>query len=202
MASDPVTINSALLDALEPLTKLLQTVGQAALESAAGRPQAVVSSPATGGGSSVAGDIGGALLDVFGPGLGLSSGSSGSGGIGGTLLDAFGSGLSLGPLISGIASLFGGGDSSAPAPLVKFAMPPSLSANAGVNESDPTGAFGVDQSQGGTPRAVATAAPTQITVQVQAMDSQSFLDHSSDIALAVRQAMLQSSVLNDVIREV
>jgi hypothetical protein len=39
-------------------------------------------------------------------------------------------------------------------------------------------------------------------VQVQAMDSQSFLDHSDDIAQAVRQAMLQSSVLNDVIREV
>jgi hypothetical protein len=38
-------------------------------------------------------------------------------------------------------------------------------------------------------------------VQVQAMDSQSFLDHSGDIAMAVRQAMLQSSVLNDVVRE-
>ena len=34
---------------------------------------------------------------------------------------------------------------------------------------------------------------TQITVQVQAMDSQSFLDHSNDIALAVRQAMLEST---------
>ena len=45
------------------------------------------------------------------------------------------------------------------------------------------------------------SAPAQITVQVQAMDSQSFLDHSADIAMAVRQAMLESSVLNDVIRE-
>jgi hypothetical protein len=34
------------------------------------------------------------------------------------------------------------------------------------------------------------------------MDSQSFLDHSQDIALAVRQAMLETTVLNDVIREV
>jgi hypothetical protein len=51
-------------------------------------------------------------------------------------------------------------------------------------------------------QASAPATTTQITVQVQAMDSQSFLDHSNDIALAVRQAMLQSSVLNDVIREV
>ena len=59
---------------------------------------------------------------------------------------------------------------------------------------------------GGLPRPVpatsASASTTQITVQVQAMDSQSFLDHSDDIALAVRQAMLQSTVLNDVIREV
>ena len=50
---------------------------------------------------------------------------------------------------------------------------------------------------------VAVPAPsTQITVQVQALDSQSFLDHSHDIAQAVRQAMLETSVLNDVIREV
>jgi hypothetical protein len=33
------------------------------------------------------------------------------------------------------------------------------------------------------------------------MDSRSFFDHSNDIALAVRQAMLESSVLNDVVRE-
>jgi hypothetical protein len=39
-------------------------------------------------------------------------------------------------------------------------------------------------------------------VQVQALDSQSFLDHSDDIAAAVRQAMLTSTTLNDVIRSV
>jgi hypothetical protein len=38
-----------------------------------------------------------------------------------------------------------------------------------------------------------------ILVQVQAMDSQSFMDHSHDIALAVRQAMLNMNTLNDVI---
>ncbi|MCL5746621.1 MAG: hypothetical protein M1541_22270 [Acidobacteria bacterium] len=41
----------------------------------------------------------------------------------------------------------------------------------------------------------------QITVQVQAMDSRSFLDHSEDIARAVRQAMLSSHGINDVITE-
>ena len=58
---------------------------------------------------------------------------------------------------------------------------------------------------GGLPRpqpAASASTPTQITVQVQAMDSQSFLDHSNDIAQAVRQAMLESTTLNDVIREV
>jgi gamma-glutamyltranspeptidase len=68
----------------------------------------------------------------------------------------------------------------------------------------------VDYASGGQPKAATSSSPVtgsaggsgQITVQVQAMDSQSFLDHSDDIAQAVRQAMLQSSVLNDVIREV
>ncbi len=133
------------------------------------------------------------------------SGSSSSGSIGSTLLDVFGAGLGLSPLISGIASLFsGGGDSSTPTPLTKFALPPSIQANGGVSESGGQ-AFAVDNPQGGLPRAAPTggqaSAPAQITVQVQAMDSQSFLDHSADIAMAVRQAMLQSSVLNDVVRE-
>ncbi len=44
-------------------------------------------------------------------------------------------------------------------------------------------------------------AAAQITVQVQAMDSRSFLDHSEDIAQAVRQAMLNSHGINDVITE-
>jgi hypothetical protein len=33
------------------------------------------------------------------------------------------------------------------------------------------------------------------------MDSRSFMDHSDEIAMAVRQAMLESGVLNDVVRE-
>ena len=40
-----------------------------------------------------------------------------------------------------------------------------------------------------------------ILVQVQAMDSQSFMDHSQQIAQAVRQAMLNLNSLNDVITD-
>ncbi len=90
---------------------------------------------------------------------------------------------------------------ASPPPLVKFALPSSQSVDAGVSSALPGQAFAVDSAQGGLPRPVANAAPQQITVQIQAMDSQSFLDHSNDIALAVRQAMLESSVLNDVVRE-
>ena len=86
-----------------------------------------------------------------------------------------------------------------------------MNLNAGINEGAPTQPFAVDYASGGTPKTgTSSSGPGagsgggsgQMIVQVQAMDSQSFLDHSDDIAQAVRQAMLQSSVLNDVIREV
>jgi hypothetical protein len=133
-------------------------------------------------------------------------GSSTAGTIGQTLSSTFGIGSALSPLISGIVSLFGGGGSSQPAALTPYVPPNKVNVAAGVSDAAPGSAFGVDYAQGGQPRPVdssaASSSSTQITVQVQAMDSQSFLDHSNDIALAVRQAMLESSVLNDVIREV
>jgi hypothetical protein len=134
-------------------------------------------------------------------GGGSSGGDSILGTIGSTLGGALGGGLGLAPLVSGIAGLFGGGDSSTPAALPTYMAPLPINLDAGFSEGG-GGAFGVDAAQGGAPRAMTNSPSSQITVQVQAMDSQSFLDHSGDIALAVRQAMLQSNVLNDVIREV
>jgi hypothetical protein len=122
-----------------------------------------------------------------------------------TLGDVLGFGLGLSPLISGLVSLFGGGGSSQPAPLVPYVAPLPVKATAGFSSSAP-GQFATDTADGGLPRPVpsstASSAGAQITVNVQAMDSQSFLDHSDDIAQAVRQAMLTSTTLNDVIREV
>ncbi len=135
---------------------------------------------------------------------GTGSGSTGDsilGTIGSTLGGALGGGLGLAPLISGIAGLFGGGDSSTPAAQPTYMAPLPIHLDAGFSEGG-GGPFGVDRAQGGGPRAMTNSSAPQITVQVQAMDSRSFLDHSGDIALAVRQAMLQSNVLNDVIREV
>jgi hypothetical protein len=42
-------------------------------------------------------------------------------------------------------------------------------------------------------------ASPQITVNVSAMDSQSFMDRSNDIASAVREAMLNLHPINDVV---
>jgi hypothetical protein len=123
---------------------------------------------------------------------------------GSTIASVLGFGLGLSPLISGLVSLFGGGGSNQASPLVPYVAPPSVNATAGISSSQ-SGAFGVDIASGGLPRAQpssSSSSTTQITVQVQAMDSQSFLDHSNDIAQAVRQAMLESTTLNDVIREV
>jgi len=125
---------------------------------------------------------------------------------GNALADVLTGGLS--PFIGGVLGLFGGGGgsgggASVPAP---FLMPPSVGVDAGINEGALTQPFGVDYAPGGAPRASGSgsggAGGSQITVQVQAMDSQSFLDRSDDIAQAVRQAMLTSNVLSDVIREV
>jgi hypothetical protein len=119
------------------------------------------------------------------------------GAIGGFL----GGGLGVVPLVAGLASLLGSvNDQTAPPGLNRFVPPPGIRIDAGFSDAAGGGAFGVDAS-GGLPRAVTQPAP-QITVQVQAMDSQSFLDRSQDIAQAVRQAMLETTVLNDVVREV
>jgi len=133
-----------------------------------------------------------------------STGSSAASEVGSTIESVLGVGTGLSPLITGIMSLFGGGGGSTENLPSTFLMAPAVHVNAGMSEAAPTQPFAVDYAAGGQPRGGPTGqgSGAQITVQVQAMDSQSFLDHRDDIAQAVRQAMLQSSVLNDVIREV
>jgi hypothetical protein len=108
-------------------------------------------------------------------------------------------GGSLSPIIDGLLSLFGGGGSqtlSAPAPL---RLPRPVQYDAGLTAGLPGQVAPVSSSAGGQPRPQALNPAPQITVQVNAMDSRSFLDHSDDIANAVRQALLSSNSLSDVI---
>ena len=198
MASNPITISQVLAQATAPLggngadglvtqmerltgqLQQLQSVNQAALESTRNNTQAVQGSTA------------------------VSSNSSGGNSAGGTILSALGTGLGLSPLLSGVLKLFGGsgGGTSEPSPLVKFELPSARNVSAGISEAVPGSAFAVDYVQGALPRAVTnTVAAPQITVQVQAMDSRSFLDHSNEIAEAVRKALLDSHPLRDVLSE-
>jgi len=143
-----------------------------------------------------------AMTQPLSGGSGNSAGDSILGAIGGTLGGLLGGGLGIAPLVSGLTDLFGGGSASSTPPALPVYMAPSpIHLDAGFSEGG-GGPYAVDSAQGGAPRAMTSSSSPQITVQVQALDSQSFLDHSQDIAMAVRQAMLQSTVLNDVIREV
>jgi hypothetical protein len=109
-------------------------------------------------------------------------------------------GLTLSPLIGGIMKLFGGGGGDpAPQPLVKYLAPASIQVDSGVAGGRLTP---IDYDAAGRARPAApVATPSPITVNVQAIDSRSFLDHSEAIAAAVRKAMLNSSALNDVVAE-
>jgi hypothetical protein len=100
----------------------------------------------------------------------------------------------LSPIVSGIMSLFGGGGSTQPA-LTTYTAPPPIAIDGFLKPLS----SGSAQSASQTGSTAATAAPTQVTVQVNAMDSQSFMDRSSDIANAVREAMLNLHPINDVI---
>ena len=132
-------------------------------------------------------------------------------------LGSVGGGLTLLPIVSGLLKLFGvGRKKEEPPQLERFTLPPSIQAEAGLSASGET--FLIDrgagdrirqlpatgraiQAGGGMAERVSGGTGASITVNVQAMDSQSFLDRREDIARAVREAMLQSHSLNDVVSE-
>ncbi len=113
----------------------------------------------------------------------------------GSLAETFlGGGSLLSPIISGIIDLFGGG-SQATAPVLTPYIPPNP-----IEVETTIGA--VSRPTGPPPGSSAqTTTTAQIQVNINALDSKSFLDHSDDIAKAVRQAILYSSSLNDVISD-
>jgi hypothetical protein len=135
------------------------------------------------------------LTSLVGGQSGLGSAMSTLGGGTDGLLS--GGGL-LSPIISGIMSLFGSDGPSTPPPLTKFTMPPAIDMDATGGQTTGGQLAGSDYGANGLPRAQTTS---QVTVQVNAMDSRSFLDRSNDIASAVRQAILSAHSINDVLSE-
>ena len=120
-------------------------------------------------------------------------------------LDSTGSHLgaasALSPLVSGLIKLFRHKSEPAPQPLPVYTPPERVRLDAALTGPMQDGLAPVDYGQDGLPRRSAGVYAPQITVQVQALDSRSFLDHSDDIARAVRQAMLNMHSLNDVVGE-
>jgi hypothetical protein len=144
------------------------------------------------------------------------SGHSTAANVASTASSFLGGGLGLlSPIVSGIAKLFGAGESK-PAPLPIYIPPAPVQIDGTLRSSGFT-APGVNQSSvnQSSPASSATATPTpaaresagtaqsspaaHVTINVNAMDSQSFMDRSSDIASAVREAMLNLHPINDVV---
>lgn len=122
-----------------------------------------------------------------------------AGSIGRTILSIVGSGLGLGKLMG---QFLGGSSQEAKVALPLYTPPASLNLEAGITGGG-QGVQAIRYAADGLPRAVSGAklqAPA-VTVQVQAMDSRSFLDHSAEIAQAVKEALLTSHSLNDVVDE-
>jgi hypothetical protein len=102
------------------------------------------------------------------------------------------------------------GSGSSNADTDQFGMPRAYSAG-GAGGSTPasspasgtsgSAAAQSNNSGSGSSGSPAPAASPQITVNVQAMDARSFLDRSSDIAAAVRDAMLNLNSINDVVND-
>jgi hypothetical protein len=118
----------------------------------------------------------------------------------------------LSPVAKGILGLFGLGGSSAPAPLPVYVPPPPVSISGIVRSTSGDGGTATPAGSTATPVSQSAnvsrsanvsqaAAPSQVTVNINAMDSQSFLDRSNDIASAVRLAMLNLHPINDVVAD-
>jgi hypothetical protein len=148
---------------------------------------------------------------------GSSSSSSSSGGLLNDLGGALAAGLGIVPLGLELASIFGGG-SSTPPPLTHYEMPDSIGfmgstddsgalSDADVGQTGQPRSYGTPTSQYSTSTAPAQSAPPggggsqsqPVQITVQAMDAQSFMDRSDDIASAVNKAILSLHPIADTI---
>lgn len=113
-------------------------------------------------------------------------------------------GVLVSPLISGLVGLFRGGSKPEPPAPVKYAPPESIRFQGGLVGLPSQGIVGVDYGADGMPRATPAPAPSYtmpVTVNVQAIDSRSFLEHRDEIAHAIREALLNGHPLNEVMNE-
>ncbi|HSU33367.1 MAG TPA: hypothetical protein VLJ11_19220 [Bryobacteraceae bacterium] len=158
-------------------------------------------SPSSSGTSSAASSSNGS---VWGSLLGQTTSGSGLAGLLSSGVASLGKIDPIGAVISGIASLFGGGGKATLPELNRFQLPTSQEQTIYV------GSKGTTAYQGNSVQQAATTQPSGgtygVTGQAQSgpanTDPQWFLDNSNHIAQAVRNAMLNSNSINDVVSEV
>lgn len=112
-------------------------------------------------------------------------------------------GSALSPIVRGVLGLFRRKDEGTQVPLNIYTPPPPIRLEAGVAENREVAP--VFYGQGAFPRATGAhlQSNTQpVVIQVQAMDSRSFVEHSEEIARAVREALLSNHMIHDAIRDV
>jgi len=120
-----------------------------------------------------------------------------AGAVGSTLLK---SGLGLASIGSAIAGLFRR-DKREEADFAIFKPPPPQRIHAVNTPAFPTDSPSSLTSDSANTSGPRNSQPASIVVQVNALDSRSFLDRSSEIASAVREAMLHTHPLNDIVSE-
>lgn len=126
-----------------------------------------------------------------------SSGSTLASAAGNIAGEMFGGSI-LAPIISGLVSLFGSGVSSRPV-YTPFTMPAPVQIQTTLSSTPPAAAATSGQTAAASMPAATFASFPNVQVQVNAIDSRSFLDHSDAIADAVRRALLSAHSLGDVI---
>ena len=128
-----------------------------------------------------------------------------SGGIASAFSGSFGGIGGLGSLISGIVSLFGGGGTNTPSPLVNFHLPSSQQQTVYIS------ATGSNVYQGSAVEAIGGGSSTKDGIYANSLPATSggspsseqvMQEQSAQIAQAVKIALLNSSSLNDVIAEI
>ena len=131
---------------------------------------------------------------------GLARGLLGGSGVGGGLGGLLKSGLGLAPIGSALFGLFSGKKDEVWEQPTSYELPASFRVEAA---NGPGPVSGLSRAVGGAsePVRTVTTPSSPVVVNINAMDSRSFLDRSSDIAQAVRDAMIHMHPVNDVIDE-
>jgi hypothetical protein len=112
-------------------------------------------------------------------------------------------GSAMSPIVRGILGLFRRKDEGTQVPLETYTPPAPIRLEAGVFEKREV--VPVSYGQGAFPRATGSLSQSNtqpVVIQVQAMDSRSFVEHSEEIARAVREALLSNHMIHDAIRDV